>query len=268
MKTNEEHIKNIVEDLRNKDFKNVVYGFTVEANNQITDSIKEELGKLSKEDIMSIQSFLEEILNYCYGGKLFNSNLNSEYSNIINNLSEKELFLLKVSLIYYIGRISNNINLDLLKKVYYLDNNKYIKLDVAFSTLLTFDEEIELDFVNKLYPGSEYDKMIRSWTLAFFKNVNNPYEYVDNEEDNWEKARTPRIKRLKITSDKDPKYKKAIAFRLLDLEVIYLFLENRKNYRLTTEEKEIIKKTSVEYEAYSTEKKKLLKDLKNKILEY
>ena len=173
--------------------------------------------------------------------------------------------MLKVSLIYYIGRISSNINLDLLKKVYYLDNNKYIKLDVAFSTLLTFDEEIELYSVNKLYPGSEYDKMIRSWTLAFFKNANNPYEYVDNEEDDWEKARTPRIIRLGINSDKNPKYKKAMAFRLLDLQIIYLFLANRKNYKLSLDEKETINNTFIEYELYSKEKVEILKDLIIKI---
>ena len=104
-----EQLENLIKALKNKDFKNTVYGLTYEANNQRTDSIKGELSRLPNEEIMSIQSFLEEILNYCYGGKLFNSNLNSEYSNIINNLSEKELFLLKVSLIYYIGRISNII---------------------------------------------------------------------------------------------------------------------------------------------------------------
>lgn len=260
-----EQLENLIEALKNKDFKNTVYGLCIESNNDKTDRIKEQLGKLPKEDITSIQKFLEEVLNYCYNGNLFNMNINNEYSSIIKDLSEKDLFLLKESIIYYIGRISNNINLDLLKKIYYLDNNKYIKLDVAFSTLLTFDEEIELDFVNKLYPGSEYDKMIRSWTLAFFKNANNPYEYVDNEEDDWEKARTPRIIRLKINSDKDPKYKKAMAFRLLDLQIIYLFLANRKNYKLSLDEKETINNTFIEYELYSKEKVEILKDLIIKI---
>ncbi len=260
-----EQLENLIKALKNKDFKNTVYGLSVEANNDNTDRIKEQLSKLPNEEIILIQNFLEEVLNYCYNGDLFNMNINNEYSSIIKELSEKDLFLLKESIIYYIGRISSNINLDLLKKVYYLDNNKYIKLNVTFSTLLSFDEKIELDFVKKLYPGSEYDKMIRSWTMAFFKNANNPYEYVDNEEDDWEKARTPRIIRLGINSDKNPKYKKAMAFRLLDLEIIYLFLANRKRYQLSLDEKEIINNTFIEYELYSKEKIEILKDLIIKI---
>ena len=57
-----------------------------------------------------------------------------------------------------------------------------------------------------------------------------------------------------------------MAFRLLDLVVIYLFLENRKNDILTEEEKEIIQNTKTDYELYSEEKRKLMDDYKEKIL--
>ena len=139
-------------------------------------------------------------------------------ASLINNLSQKELFLLKQFALYFYGRLSIGPNFDLLKMIYKLDNNKFIHLNIVYATLLSFD-----DFSNKLLTNPEYDLMIRSWSLAFFRKASNPYEYIDNVEEDWEEARTPRIKRLSINDEENSKYKKAMAYKLLDLCVIYLF---------------------------------------------
>ena len=149
-----------------------------------------------------------------------------------------------------------------------MDDNKYIKLNTVFASLQSFDEEIELDFVDKILSNKDYDKLIRSWTMAYFKLAPNPYEYIDNEQDDWTPAKEPRINRLKINEEKNPKYKKAMAFRLLDLVVIYLFINNRKNNNLTNEEIQIIKDSSINYKKYSNKKQKKLLEIKELILNY
>ena len=104
--------------------------------------------------------------------------------------------------------------------------------------------------------------------MAYFKLTPNPYDYKDNEKDDWTPAKKPRINRLKINDNTNPKYKKAMSFRLLDLVVLYLFIRNRKENNLTDEEKQIIRDTNIEYEAYSENKKKKLLELRDLILNY
>ncbi len=104
--------------------------------------------------------------------------------------------------------------------------------------------------------------------MAFFKNSINPYEYRDKSEDDWTPAKTPRINRLKINEKENPKFKKAMAYRLVDLVIMYLFIKNRGKSSLTNEEKEIINNASVDFEYYSENKKQIINDFKKKILEY
>ena len=158
--------------------------------------------------------------------------------------------------------------MDILRDVYNIDDNKYIKLNVTFASLQSFREEIELDFVDKVLSSDVYDQLIRSWTLAYFQLTPNPYDYVDKDTDDWSAAKKPRIERLRINDENNPKFKKAKAFRLLDLVVLYLFIRNRKVNNLTDEEKQVIRDARVDYEEYSDEKKKKIKEVKNLILTY
>ena len=261
-----EKIDKVILGFKEQTVKSAVDGFVVEANNELTDAVREYLDTLGAEDIKLIQKFLNKLLNLCYDGKLFDMDIDPDELEMINSLTSEEKFLFKETIIYFSGRLSISADIDVLKGAYYLDDDKYIKLNITFTTLGTFDESIELDFVGKIAPGNEYDIMIRSWTMAFFMNAANPYVYRDGNDD-WSVAKNPRIKRLSINDESAPKFKKAMSFRLLDLVVIYLFLENRKTDSLTDEEKEIIRNTNVDYELYSEYKKSLMNDYKTKILE-
>ena len=265
---NEEKSKKIIDAFNTKTIDSAIEGFTIEHNDEITNAVREYLDSLSKEELLSIQRFLEELLNYCYGGKLFVLELNSDKTNKLSNLSEKELFLLKESAIYFYGRLLVPINISILKKIYDMDDNKFIKLNATFASLQSFEEDLELDFVNKVLTNDEYDQLIRSWTMAYFKLTPNPYDYIDDENDDWSPAKKPRIKRLQVNESDNPKFKKAMSFRLLDLVVIYLFINNRKNNNLTEEEKQIISNIKIDYEKYSDEKKKKIIELQNLILNY
>ena len=59
-----------------------------------------------------------------------------------------------------------------------------------------------------------------------------------------------------------------MAYRLVDLVIMYLFIENRGKSFLSSEEKEIVKNVNIEYELYSENKKKIINEFKKRILEY
>lgn len=223
-------------------------------NNEITDAVRDSIRSLSSEDQMIITKRLEQILYDCY----------FDMSSELEKLSTRELFYLKESLIYYIGRISKP-DIALLKKIYSIEEDKHLLLNITFSSLITGDEEIETDFISRISPGNDYDKLIRSWTMAFFANSDDPYSYIDTGKDDWSLAKQARLKRLAINDKNSPKFSKAKAFRWLDLVVIDLFLENRGNDAMSSDDYKIISDTNVELEGYSKNKVKQLKLLKNKI---
>lgn len=251
-----------------RNVQSAVQGFIVDLNNNLTDKVRENLALLSEQEFLEIKDFLNKLLNLLYKGQLYEMNIDSNESDIIEKLTEQEKFKLKETVIYFMGRIPVKVDLDILKKAYYLENNKYVKMNIAFSTFQMFDEKIELDFIEKLTTNDEYNEMIRSWTMAFFKNEINPYDYKDKSEDDWTPAKTPRINRLKINEKENPKFKKAMAYRLVDLVIMYLFIENRGKSSLTNEEKEIIRNAIVDFEHYSENKKQIINDFKKKLLEY
>ena len=263
-----EDINKMINTFKNRTIDSAIEGFTIEQNDEITNSVREYLDSLSDEELISIEEYLKTLLNYCYKGKLFDQELNDEDITKINKLNDKELFLLKESIIYFYGRLKIDSDISILKKVYDMDNNKYIKLNTTFASLQSFNEDLELDFVDKVLSDDYYDKMIRSWTMAYFKAAPNPYDYVDNKNDDWSPAKEPRINRLKINDSRNPKFKKAMSFRLLDLVVLYLFINNREENSLTDEEKQIIKDASLDYEKYSETKKRKMEKIKELILNY
>lgn len=223
-------------------------------NNDITDTVRDSIRSLSLEDQKIITKRLEQILYDCY----------FDTTPELEKLSARELFYLKERLIYYIGRISKP-DISLLKNIYSMEENKLLLLNIAFASLITGDEEIEADFISRISPGNDYDKLIRSWSMAFFANLDDPYSYIDTGKDDWSLAKQARLKRLAINDKNNPKFSKAKAFRWLDLVVIDLFLGNRGNDAMSSDDYKIVSDTNVELEGYSKNKVKQLKLLKTKI---
>lgn len=252
---------NILNSLINKNVKDVSKYLVFPNSDKITNAVRKQLNNLSTNDLKSIQLFLYDIFNSCYNGNLFNTTTCIK----LPKLTSSTLFLLKENIIYYLGRLPILPDIDILEKAYKLDKDLHIKLNITFSSLATFDERIEKDFINKVSPGNSYDLLIRSWTLAFFSNSKTPYSYQDIHNDDWSKAKVPRLKRLAINSEANSKFLKAMSFRSLDLLVLYLFLENRKNDILTKEESDIVSNAFIEYPKFSKTKIQFLKSLKEKL---
>ena len=232
-----------------------------ENTNDITDSVREETSELNKQEQEKISFVLNELLLQFY-----ENSHDSKFHKTIKNLDEDSKFLIKENLIYYIGRLGNDDSKEIVSKCYHLETNHLHKMNVAFSACLLGNQEIELDFISKITPGSKYDLIIRSWTMAFFKNVENPYKYVDHAEDDWSAAKKPRIIRLQINEINHKKYNKAMAFRLFDLTVLYNFCKNRSFHDLTDEEYEIIERCISKSPIVSLEKEEKIEEMKRKIL--
>jgi hypothetical protein len=241
--------------------QDAISGFVIELNDGITNEVRKYLDKLAYDELIEVKKYLNKLLNICYNGILYNDEITIEEVHIFNLLNEKQKFLFKQTIIYFLGRLPIEIDLKILKQAYSNEDDIHTKLNIVCSTLSSFDEELELDFVDKLLNDKEYDKMLRSWTMAFFKKVDNPYEYEDNPYDDCTPAKLPRLKRLAINDEDNPKYNKAMAFRLLDLTTIYLFIRSRNNKELSKNEKEIIKNTNIDFKSYSTKKKKMMNNL-------
>lgn len=252
---------NILNSLINKNVKDVSKYLVFPNSDKITNAVRKQLNNLSTNELKSIQLFLYDIFNSCYNENLFQTNTRIELPKLTVNTK----FLLKENIIYYLGRLPILPDIDILEKAYKLDKDLHIKLNITFSSLATFDERIEKDFISKVSPGNSYDLLIRSWTLAFFSNSKTPYSYQDIHNDDWSKAKVPRLKRLAINSEANSKFLKAMSFRSLDLLVLYLFLENRKTDILTKEESDIVSNAFIEYPKFSKTKIQFLKSLKEKL---
>lgn len=248
--------------LINKDINLATEALTMPNTDSVTNSVRKKLNSLNPKQILEIQDFLYLLLNSCYQNKLFYSNT----SLASLTLEADKLFLLKENIIYYLGRLSVPPDVQILKSAYDLDSDLHIRLNITFSSLITFDETIEKDFISKFKPGNNYDLLLRSWTMAFFANSNNPYVYKDIKNDDWSLAKKPRINRLSINSSENPKYLKVMSFRAFDLLVLYLFLESRPKDSLSTEELNIVKNSYIDFYKFSPEKKLYLKELKEKIV--
>lgn len=235
--------KKIVFSILIKDFS----CFETPHTNQLTDNVREEFEKLSLDQYHTAIANMEEMLINVYASK-------------------EEKFLLKENLIYYLGR-SKNINYELLKKIYFKEENMHLKLNLFFSLLSSFDEEVEFDFIDKISPGNEMDKMIRSWTMAFFANSDNPYEYIDTGKDDPSLALKARLDRFVILlNENNPKYKKALAYLYIDLMVILLFINSRSPKILNDFDYQIVSEIPEYFDEFSNEKNQRISEVKKIIL--
>lgn len=228
---NKEYTEQLVKGLLEKDW-GVLELLSIAHTNNLSDEIRDTIARLNDDEQQKISSFLNEMLAALYEG------------NYNPDVSEQNLFIIKENLIYYVGRLGNKDSVEIINKYYYKETNEFNKMNLAFSACFLGDQEVELDFLSKVTPVSSYDLMMRSWTLAFFKDASNPHEYTDDKNDDWTAAKSPRIKRLQINEPGQEGYKKAMAFRLFDLTILYLFCKNRSFDDLTISEYEIIKNST------------------------
>ena len=137
-----------------------------------------------------------------------------------------------------------------------------MKLDIAYGAVLTEHSRVGLEYAKSLKPGSDSDKINRSWTVAYFGDVQaNPYLYQDTRKASWKKSREARLKRFQ--SDK----RKALKFRILDIPLMYCFYVSREWKDVNPKDFAIIKQTVVDHPIYTEEEKEFLREQKKQLVE-
>ena len=142
------------------------------------------------------------------------------------------------------------------------NKDPYILLDIAYAATLTGPTQIALDYAKTLEPGSQNSLINRSWTLAYFGDVQaNPHEYRDVNKVPWTKSREARLRRFQKTSYK------ALRFRILDFPLMYCYYVDRDWKDVNETDYNIIANTDIEHEAFSEDEKKFLKEKKDQLLQ-
>lgn len=232
-------------------FKNDITDFVRSAINSVTD----------RNELKQILNHLTDTYLQIMRGD--NNILDSDAQTLINHLPPKEKFYLKNEIIYLITRfpdISEDIR-SFVSEAYSYETDPYMKLDFAYGTVLTGPFHIALEYAQSLTPGTEGDFVNRSWTVAFFGDVQaNPYDYRDTEKAPWSKARSARLKRFQSNKWK------AIRFRILDLPLMYCFYASRSWIDINEEDYKIIEQVAIDLPEYTMEEKAFLKKEKDKLL--
>lgn len=242
-------------------------GFLVEVlskplRNDITDFVRSGIGDIrDRKKLENIQLTLMNLYK-----KLVipdTAGLSKEISQAIEKLEQEEVFYLKNELVYLITRYPRtSLNVEaFVRVVAQKEKDPYMRLDIAYGAVLTGPYELALEYARKLVPGTEEDFVNRSWTVAYFGDVQAvPYHYRDTEQASWTKAREARMKRLQSQKEK------AVRFRILDLPLLYCFYESRDWKDASREDYEIICGTDIEDERYQEEEKQFLREQKEKLL--
>lgn len=127
-----------------------------------------------------------------------------------------------------------------------------LKRQCAVSASFLCGKDIELDYVNKMLPGTRqydqnYDLVNRSHTLIYYGDVlhTDLLSFTDDGKTEWDCARKKRISRLKKRPKRYTLEDKVSCFRLFDLATIYTFLISRKGESILTKEEEQVIKRAV-----------------------
>lgn len=230
--------------------------------NDITDYVRGAISTIrDEEELRRLQKNLMDI--YLYTVRPDESSLDAETRSLLDNLSGEGLFSLKNELLYFVTRLpmlSKDIP-EFVEKAYECERDPYLKLDLAYGAVLTGPSRIALEYAKTLIPGSEADLVHRSWTIAYFGDVQGkPHQYKDVENAPWPKARKARLDRFQS------KKKKAIRFRILDFPILYCFYESRGWCDLNREDLKIIQAAAIDCKEYSEEEKAYLKEQKEKLV--
>lgn len=118
-----------------------------------------------------------------------------------------------------------------------------------------------MDYGEHLTPGSEADLVHRSWTMAYFGDVDDdPHHYKDTKNAQWSKARKARLDRFASSKDK------ARRFRLLDFPIMYCFYESRGWRDLNDADLMIIQSADIDCAEYDESEKMYLAVQKERLV--
>jgi len=227
--------------------------------NDVTDFVRSAISVVTEAEIRNIQEHL--IGTYLQIVRPDTDILDNEANALIKTSTPQELFYLKNELIYLVTRIPDlaGLTTHFLEAAHQYETDPHLKLDIAYGAVLTGPSWIALEYAGSLVPGSESDLINRSWTIAYFGDVQaNPYYYRDTKREPWTKSRKARLNRFQSNE------LKAIRFRILDIPLMYCFYASRDWKDVNEVDYEIIKQVAIDCSAYTNDEKNFLKEQKSR----
>lgn len=251
----------VVNSVSSGNLELLIESFSIPLKNDVTDFVRSAISDSSPSEITAIQNNL--IAAYHQLDSPIERTIDPDIQYRIRSLSDKEKFVIKNELIYLVTRIPDPTNRipAFLEEIHKANTDPYILLDIAYAATLTGPTKIALDYAKSLIPGSENDLVNRSWTLAYFGDVQaNPHEYQDTHKVPWAKSRAARLRRFQQSG------KKALRFRILDLPLLYCYYSNREWHDACKADYDIIANVDVENSIFSEEEKQFLRQQREKLL--
>lgn len=240
----------------------LIEALKIPLRNDVTDFVRSAISGSNKSEIINIQQNLINVFSQIDNSESFI--LSEKAHNLISKMDEDDKFTLKNEIIYLVTRIPDPTGVipQFLEDVNTKNKDPYILLDIAYAATLTGPTYIALDYAKTLEPGSESDLINRSWTLAYFGDVQaNPHEYRDTEKAPWFKSREARLKRFQKSNYK------ALRFRILDFPLLYCYYVDRDWKDVNDTDYKIIANTDIEHNTFSMEEKLFLKQKKEQLLQ-
>ncbi len=160
------------------------------------------------------------------------------------NISGRREYAIKGQLIFYLTRLCrsliDNAIIEKLKEFYYKEPDVWQRQSLAYGLASLGEYTVPYEFAKRIFHGYDEDVVNRSWTLIFFNDVvgKDPYLYLDDGTAPWDNCRRARINRLKKSQGK-------MAYRSLDLSILYTFYESRKWQNIDRLDYETIKKCNI-----------------------
>lgn len=199
---------------------------------------------------------------------IHNQNFPADAKNYFNKLNDNQKTIVRNEIYFFLARLpwnQNNQNRDFLRVLqlaYEYEHDIRAKRTIAISATILGDENIELEYARKILSDSDSNLIDRSFTLVYYQDVShsNPFTYIDDNVSQWTNSRKIRINRLKSTDEKSQR------MRSFDLITILNFIKSRNGYIPTQDEYDAIINCQIDCSFYSNEKKELLSEVKNKLL--
>lgn len=230
--------------------------------NDVTDFVRSALGVVPGQDLERIRKHC--IQTYWQALRPRRWILPRNTRAIIRQSSEEQRFYLRNELVYLVTRIPDFSHTvpAFLEEAYRREQDPYMKLDIAYGAVLAGPSWIALEYAASLIPGSESDLTNRSWTVAYFGDVqDNPYHYRDTEKRPWSKSREARLRRFQSSKHK------SIRFRIMDFPLMYCFYVSRDWADISEADYEILCRADIDCPEYTGKEKAFLREQKSKLLE-
>lgn len=240
----------------------LIEALKIPLRNDVTDFVRSAISGSDNSEIVTIQENLISAYRQIDAPK--DLILSEKARNAILEMDIKHQFTIKNEIIYLVTRIPDPTSCipNFLEEINAKNTDPYILLDIAYAATLTGPTYIALDYAKTLEPGSENSLINRSWTLAYFGDVQaNPHEYRDIEKVPWIKSREARMKRFQKSNYK------ALRFRILDFPLLYCYYVDRNWKDVNDTDYKIISNTEIEHEVFSAAEKLFLKQKKEQLLQ-